>query len=161
MKNLLVLFQLFDRNTKFRLLFVFIAIFVGSLFETLSIGMIIPLITSITNFELLNNYFLKYNLNFLLNFNHNQLIILFAFLPVYICFKKYYSLLYFVFTTKFFLGQFKENYQTNLKKYLNQDYIFYLNNNFFVYKKYNSRGSAVKWYNFFFRNTYIRNISNY
>ena len=32
MKNLLVLFQLFDRNTKFRLLFVFIAIFVGSLF---------------------------------------------------------------------------------------------------------------------------------
>ena len=56
MKNLLVLFQLFDRNTKFRLLFVFIAIFVGSLFETLSIGMIIPLI-SITNFELLNNYF--------------------------------------------------------------------------------------------------------
>ena len=57
MKNLLVLFQLFDRNTKFRLLFVFIAIFVGSLFETLSIGMIIPLITSITNFELLNNYF--------------------------------------------------------------------------------------------------------
>ena len=130
MKNLLVLFQLFDRNTKFRLLFVFIAIFVGSLFETLSIGMIIPLITSITNFELLNIYFLKYNLNFLQNFNHNQLIILFAFLLLSIYVLKNIILFYILYLQQNFSWTIQRKLSNKLlKKYLNQDYIFYLNNN--------------------------------
>ena len=116
MKNLLVLFQLFDRNTKFRLLFVFIAIFVGSLFETLSIGMIIPLITSITNFELLNNYFLKYNLNFLLNFNHNQLIILFAFLLLSIYVLKNIILFYILYLQQNFSWTIQRKLSNKLLK---------------------------------------------
>jgi ABC-type multidrug transport system fused ATPase/permease subunit len=121
-------FKILTRKDKKNFIFSIILLQFKSVIEVLGIGLIIPILDFMTNHQDLN-YIFKY-LPFLESYKREQLIFFFiaVFISVYLL-KTLYVIFYSVWINKFTNNLSVDLTQKVLKKYLEKDYIFFLENN--------------------------------
>ena len=121
---------LLDKKDKKKAFFMLFLIIAGTLLEMLSMGIIFPVIQLILNDNLANNYpaliFFKENFNL----NEDQLIVyILLFLIIIFLFKNIFLLLIIAFKAKF-LEILRKKISKKLQlKYLDQNYVFFVNSN--------------------------------
>ena len=122
------IFKVLTRKDKKNFIFSVIFLQFKSLIEVLGIGLIIPILHFMTNqqdFDYIFDY-----LPFLENYRNDQLFLIFitVFILVYF-FKTLYVIFYNIWINKFTNNLSVDLTQRVLKKYLEKDYIFFLENN--------------------------------
>jgi len=126
-------FQILLKKEKSKTFYLLILVLIGVLFEMLSIGLLLPVLTSLTS-ENQNNLITFFNdlkfLSFLETSNKNTIIIFLISLLTFVYFVKTIFLTFLTWFQSKFINQLVVDLQIKLfKKYLNQDYIFHLERN--------------------------------
>jgi ATP-binding cassette, subfamily B, bacterial PglK len=133
MKTLKIFFGILSKKSKIKSFYLLLLVLVGVIFEMLSIGLLLPLLTALSN-ETQNQYI---NFNLIYNkfgieniFNKNQIIMYSMSLLVLIYFTKTIFLNFLVwFQSKFISFLVAETKIKLFKKYMYQDYSFHLQRN--------------------------------
>ncbi|WP_078550543.1 ABC transporter ATP-binding protein [Litchfieldia alkalitelluris] len=132
MKETLVkLLTLFNKREKQKLIFLFLMMIIAGLFETIGIGLIVPMVGIITSPELIDsNNALSFFYN-LFNFNSKEAFIIFSVIFLLLIFViKNLFLLFFNHTQyKIILNQQVKLSSTLFEKYLTKPYVFHLERN--------------------------------
>ena len=126
-------FQILLKKEKSKTFYLLILVLIGVLFEMLSIGLLLPVLTSLTS-ENQNNLITFFNdlkfLSFLETSNKNTIIIFLISLLTFVYFVKTIFLTFLTWFQSKFINQLVADLEIKLfKKYLNQDYIFHLERN--------------------------------
>jgi ATP-binding cassette, subfamily B, bacterial PglK len=131
MNNLMKISWILSKSQKLKSIQMFVLLLVGVLFETLSIGLIIPLSTVILNPSLLLNYVGETFFNFYLSsYSEFHLIFLGLLLLVVLYFLKTLFLIYLVWFKNIFSYSVLADVSKRIfENYLLKDWVFYLNNN--------------------------------
>ena len=133
MKTLKKFFNILSKKNKIKSFYLLLLVLIGVIFEMLSIGLLLPVLTSLTS-ENQNNLITFFNdlkfLSFLETSNKNTIIIFLISLLTFVYFVKTIFLTFLTWFQSKFINQLVVDLQIKLfKKYLNQDYIFHLERN--------------------------------
>jgi ABC-type multidrug transport system fused ATPase/permease subunit len=128
-KSISKIFQILDKSHKKKLILItFLTIF-RSIFELLSISLVIPLLSFLVNFDAFRSK-LVVKIPLLEDFTKNNLIILFIFLFILVYFLKTLFLFFYnFFRIKFCNSLYVELTEKILNNYFSRNYFFFLNNN--------------------------------
>ena len=128
-KSISKIFQILDKSHKKKLILItFLTIF-RSIFELLSISLVIPLLSFLVNFDAFRSK-LVVKIPLLEDFTKNDLIILFIFLFILVYFLKTLFLFFYnFFRIKFCNSLYVELTEKILNNYFGRNYFFFLNNN--------------------------------
>ncbi|WP_088034123.1 ABC transporter ATP-binding protein [Evansella clarkii] len=127
-KKLLVLF---NKQEKQRLLLLFFMMIIAALLETISIGMIVPLVGVVTNPDIIHSHSILSTIYEFLNFQSTTqfLIISVLFMLLIFLLKNLYLLLFFFVQYSIILKQQVKLSSKLFKEYLKKPYKFHLQNN--------------------------------
>jgi len=115
------------KNKIFFLFIVFLSIF-KTLIELLSIGLLIPILTILSNSDKKYQIYIKFP--FLPQFNESQLLLIFVFFFIIIYFVKTIYLIFFnIFSAKYSHNLYLEVSEKLLGRYLKSKFIFFVQNN--------------------------------
>jgi ATP-binding cassette subfamily B protein len=116
-----------NKNKKFFLLIVCLSIF-KTFIELISIGSLVPILVILSNSDKKNQIFIK--LPFLEEFNESQLLLTFIifFIIIYLI-KTIFLVFLNIFSSKFSHNLYKELSESLLNQYLNNKFIFFVQNN--------------------------------
>ena len=132
MKNFLSVWQLLSKKNKIYFFLLVILIIVQALFEILSIAIVIPFVTLLLEPESLNNLPFFNFLKPITNFESSQKMIIIMSIIFFIAYllKNIFVLIIHKFLFEY-IYNFRRNLTTRiLKKYLYQDYIFFIKNSY-------------------------------
>ena len=132
MKNFLSVWQLLSKKNKIYFFLLVILIIVQALFEILSIAIVIPFVTLLLDPEALNNLPFFNFLKPITNFESSQKMIIIMSIIFFIAYllKNIFVLIIHKFLFEY-IYNFRRNLTTRiLKKYLYQDYIFFIKNSY-------------------------------
>lgn len=122
--------SILNKDQKIQIFWLFILLFISTIFEGLSIALLFPLMKVIFDTNYLIEIFNKYNLIDLSNIDASK-IILFSLIFIFlIYFLKFLFLLFFSWWKSNFIYKFNNNISERLfKKYINSQYSFFFNKN--------------------------------
>ena len=112
-----------------------ILVWLGSLLifiaDLLSIGFIFPLIISILDFNLLKQFILEHLifLNFIFNYKYENILLIFLLLIILVSLVKFIATIFLSYKISIYFGNLQSRLEATLfDKFVNQDYIFFVNN---------------------------------
>lgn len=130
MNNFKVLFEFLSKNQKKKLIVLFLFLIIGMFFEILGLGILLPVITVILDFEKFKYYVESYEvLIFLMKYDYNQVVISSLILIILIYFFKNIFLILLYFQINKFQNIFTSNISTRLfENFLKSNFNFHLKN---------------------------------
>mgnify|MGYP001260353243 CR=1 FL=1 len=129
MKNFINIFEFLPENLFLRAKILVVLTVILVFLEILSLGSIVPLLTSISSSEM-PNFINKMEINFLKNKSKDDLILIFIilFFLIYLI-KILFNIFYIYFSNKFTFDIYSSLSNRLFKIYINQNWLFYLNYN--------------------------------
>jgi ATP-binding cassette, subfamily B, bacterial PglK len=130
MNELNILFEFLSRNQKKKLIILFFLLLIGMLLEIIGLGILLPIISVILDFEKFEYYIESYEvLAFLMKFNYNQIVTYSLGLIILIYFLKNIFLIFLNFQINKFQNILSSDVSTRLfKNFLKSNFNFHLEN---------------------------------